>query len=66
MNLVINKVSGGSTTTTALAIAAGAVKAENNSPSLSLSYDDYITVDVTQVGSSEAGRDLQVIFTYTY
>ena len=66
MNLVINKVSGGSTTTTALAIAAGAIKAENNSPSLSLSYDDYITVDVTQVGSSEAGRDLQVIFTYTY
>ena len=66
MNLTINKVSGGSTTTTSMSIAAGAYKAENNSPSLSLSYDDYITVDVTQVGSGEPGRDLQIIFTYTY
>ena len=66
INLVINKVSGGTTTTTNMSIAAAGYKSENNSPSLSLSYDDYITVDVTQVGSSEAGRDLQIIFTYTY
>ena len=66
INLAIKKVSGGSTTTTNMSIAAGAYKAENTSPSLSLAYDDYITVDVTQIGSTTAGNDLQVIFTYSY
>ena len=65
LNIRINKVSGGSTTTTTMSVSAGQTKAENNSPSLTLSYDDYVTVDVTQVGSTEAGRDLQVIFTYS-
>mgnify|MGYP004262250217 CR=1 FL=1 len=32
----------------------------------SLNLVDYITVDVTQIGSTHAGSDLQVIFTYTY
>jgi hypothetical protein len=27
--------------------------------------DDYLTVDITQVGSATAGSDLTVIFTYT-
>ena len=49
-----------------MSVAAGATKAENTSPSLTLAYDDYITVDVTQIGSTHAGSDLQVIFTYTY
>jgi hypothetical protein len=66
MNLTLNKVSGGTTTTTTMSIADGANKAENNSPSLSLNYDDYLTVDVTQIGSTQAGQDLQLIISYTY
>ena len=66
MNLTLNKVSSGSTTTTNLVIAAGQTKVENTSPSLSLGADDYLTLDVTQVGSTEAGRDLQLLIVYTF
>ena len=66
MNLTLNKVSSGSTTTTSLVIAAGQTKVENTSPSLSLGADDYLTLDVTQVGSTEAGRDLQLLIVYTF
>ena len=66
MNLTLNKVSTGSTTTTNLVIAAGQTKVENTSPSLSLGADDYLTLDVTQVGSTEAGRDLQLLIVYTF
>ena len=66
MNLTLNKVSSGSTTTTNLVITAGQTKVENTSPSLSLGADDYLTLDVTQVGSTEAGRDLQLLIVYTF
>lgn len=34
-------------------------------PSLTLTDSDYITIDITQVGSTVAGEDLYVQFTYT-
>jgi hypothetical protein len=65
INITINKVSGGNTTTTTMTIAAGDVKSENTSPNLSLNADDYLTVDITQIGSSTAGENLRLTFTYS-
>ena len=64
LNIRINKVSGGITTTTLLSIASGSFKTENTSPSLTLNADDYLTVDITQIGSSVAGQALRVTFVY--
>lgn len=63
LNIRINKVSG-TTTTIAMSIAAGALKVENSTPALSLAPDDYLTVDITQIGASVAGRSLRVTFVY--
>ena len=65
INITINKVSGGTTTTKTMSIAAGAVKSEDTSPNLSLSADDYLTVDITQIGSGDAGENLRLTFTYS-
>jgi len=48
-----------------IAIAAGASKATNASLSLALVEDDYLTVDINQVGSSSSGSDLTVTLYYT-
>ena len=66
LNIALKKTSGGSTTTTNIVIADGSTKQEDASPSLSLAEDDYLTVDITQVGSSTAGSDLVVTLMYTY
>ena len=47
-----------------LVIADGGTKIINSSPSITLAEDDYLTVDITQVGSGTAGSDLTVTFTY--
>lgn len=65
INITINKVSGGTTTTKTMTIAAGSVKAEDTTPNLSLNADDYLTVDITQIGSGEAGENLRLTFTYS-
>jgi plastocyanin len=65
INITINKVSGGATTTKTMSIAAGSTKQEDTNPSFSLNADDYMTLDITQVGSSAAGENLRVTFTYS-
>ena len=65
INITINKVSGGTTTTKTMSIAAGSTKQEDTNPSFSLNTDDYMTLDITQVGSSTAGENLRVTFTYS-
>lgn len=66
INITINKTtSAGATSNITMSIAAGAVKQENTSPGLSLAADDYLTIDITQIGSTNAGEDLRVTFTYS-
>lgn len=47
-----------------ITIAAGATTASNTSLSYSFVSGDYITVDITQVGSSTAGVNLYIVFTF--
>ena len=61
INVTVNK--NGSSAAT-LVIADGGTKVVNSSPSISLVEDDYLTVDITQIGSTTAGSDLTVMFTY--
>lgn len=60
LNIRVNK--NGSSAAT-LAISAGATSA-TSSPNLSFSQGDYVTVDITQIGSSTAGADLRINFTF--
>lgn len=62
INITVNK--NGSSGAT-LVIADGGTKIINSSPSITLAEDDYLTVDITQIGSSTAGSDLTVTFTYS-
>jgi hypothetical protein len=62
VNLTINK--NGSSAGT-LTIAAGSTSSLSNSLSVSLSQGDYLTIDITQVGSSTAGSDLYLLITLT-
>jgi len=45
-------------------IAAGATSASNTSLNHSFVSGDYITVDITQVGSTTAGENLYIVFTF--
>lgn len=62
--LRINKVASGVTTSINMTISANTTKTENNSPSLSLAADNYLTVDVTQIGGTNPGKGLRVTFIY--
>jgi hypothetical protein len=62
--LRINKVSASSTTSINIAITASTFKTENNTPNLALAADDYLTVDVTQIGGTNPGKGLRVTFIY--
>ena len=62
INITVNK-NGASAAT--LVIADGGTKIINSTPNITMVEDDYLTVDITQVGSTTAGSDLAVIFTYT-
>ena len=48
-----------------LTIAAGSSSDVNSGLSLAVSSGDYLTVDITQVGSTTAGSDLNLIVEYT-
>jgi hypothetical protein len=61
INITVNK--NGSSGAT-LVIVDGGTKVANNSPNITLVEDDYLTVDVTQIGSGTAGSDLIVTFIY--
>jgi len=62
INITVNK---NGTSGATLVIADGGTKIINSTPSITMVEDDYLTVDITQVGSSTSGSDLTVIFTYT-
>ena len=62
INITIKK--NGSSAAT-LVIADGGTKIINSSPSITMVDDDYITVDITQIGSSTTGSDLTITFTYS-
>ena len=64
LGLTVNKT-GTSNTTVNLAVIDGTVKTSNTNPSLSLLEDEYLTVDVTQVGSTAPGENLKVSFFYS-
>ena len=61
VNIRTNK-SGSSANT--LSISAGSTSASANT-NISMAATDYLTLDVTQIGSSTAGEDLYVQYTYT-
>jgi hypothetical protein len=46
-------------------ISDGATKTTNNSLSLALVEDDYLTIDITQIGSTSSGADLTLTLYYT-
>ena len=48
----------------AVSIAAGATTASSTSLSHSIAANDYLTIDITQVGSSTAGENLYLVFTF--
>ena len=56
INITVNK--NGSSAET-LSIADGATSA-SSTPDVAVSQGDYITVDITQIGSSTAGADLRI------
>ena len=60
LNIRVNK--NGSSATT-LSIAAGATSSASTT-NISFSKGDYVTVDITQIGSSTAGSDLRINFTF--
>jgi hypothetical protein len=62
--LRVNKVSAGVTTSVNITITETTIKTENNSPNLTLAADDYLTVDVTQIGGTNPGKGLRVTFIY--
>lgn len=62
--LRINKVSASGTTSINIAITASTFKTENNAPNLTLAADNYLTVDVTQIGGTNPGKGLRVTFIY--
>lgn len=62
LNITINRV-GTQAGTTSMSMATGATKATSTTD-FDLDADDYMTVDVTQVGSTVAGEDLKVTFRY--
>jgi hypothetical protein len=64
LGLTVNKT-GTSNTTVNLAVIDGTVKTSNTNPSLSLLEDEYLTVDVIQVGSTAPGENLKVSFFYS-
>ncbi len=64
LGLTVNKT-GTSNTTVNLAVIDGTVKTSNTNPSLSLLEDEYLTVDVVQVGSTTPGENLKVSFFYS-
>lgn len=48
-----------------LTIGAGSTSVTNSNLAISVLDGDYLTIDVTQIGSTVAGSDLNVIITYT-
>lgn len=64
LGLTVNKT-GTSNATISLAVVDGTVKTSNTNPSLSLLEDEYLTVDVTQVGSTVPGENLKISFFYS-
>jgi len=62
VNITINK--NGSSAAT-LTFAAGATSSLSNSLSVSLVQGDYLTIDITQVGSTTAGADLYLLLKLT-
>lgn len=62
----IIRINKNGTSTTTLTIAAGTTSTVNNSINIAMVSGDYITVDVTQIGSLTPGAYLSVIFTYGY
>ena len=64
LGLTVNKT-GTSNATISLEVVDGTVKTSNTNPSLSLLEDEYLTVDVTQVGSTVPGENLKISFFYS-
>ena len=62
INITINKNGNNAAT---LTITDGSTKIINSTPNITMVEDDYLTVDITQVGSSTVGSDLTITFTYS-
>ena len=60
----ISIIKNGSTTIKTLSISAGETSSGDNTASIALAEGDYLTVNITQVGSSTACTDLYVNLTF--
>lgn len=60
----INIVKNGSTTIKSISIADGQYSSGANADTINLAKDDYLTVNVTQVGSTTPGADLYINLTF--
>lgn len=48
-----------------LSIGANVTKREITDAEIQMTEDEYLTVDVTSIGSTDKGEDLNIVFTYT-
>ena len=64
LNIRINKTSNGETTYTDVLILDDSLKT-TISTTINMLEDDFLTVDITQIGSSISGSDLNLIMTYS-
>lgn len=62
--IIINIVKNSTTTVKTVTIADGALNSGTTNDTINLAKDDYLTVNITQVGSTTAGSDLYVNLTF--
>jgi len=61
---LIIRINKNSTILNTVTVNSGALSSTNDGLSYSVSSGDYLTIDITQIGSTVAGSDLNVIITY--
>ena len=48
-----------------MTIVDGTSKVINTTPNITMTDDDYLTIDLIQIGSTVSGSELSIIITYT-
>ena len=64
VGIIMKKVDSEGTTNQDLSLGANATKRELTDLSITMGPDDYLTVDVTSIGSTTIAEDLNVVITY--
>jgi len=63
-NIIIN-INKNGVLTTSMTIVDGTSKVINTTPNITMTDDDYLTIDLIQIGSTVSGSELSIIITYT-